>query len=67
MRATRRRARGVEKDAVKARTYDGLLYRHWTAWGTGQSEATPSSCRLVAAPRRIWTEGASYDVPPRAA
>ena len=32
----KRKSEGKEKDPVKARAYDGLLYRHWTAWGTGQ-------------------------------
>ena len=32
----KRRSEGKEKDPVKARAYDGLLYRHWTAWSTGQ-------------------------------
>ena len=52
-----------EKDKVKARVYDGLLYRHWTQWSTGQrshlfvvpvSGGTPNDL----------TPGASYDVPP---
>ena len=32
----KRKSEGKEKDPVKARAYDGLLYRHWTAWRTGQ-------------------------------
>ncbi len=59
----KRKSEGREKDQVKARTYDGLLYRHWTAWGTGQR----SHLFLVASgggtPRDL-TPGANYDVPP---
>ncbi len=52
-----------EKNKVKARVYEKLLYRHWTAWWDGKR----SHLFIVAAnggtPRDL-TPGADYDLPP---
>jgi dipeptidyl aminopeptidase/acylaminoacyl peptidase len=53
-----------EKNKVKARVYEQLLYRHWTHWSEGKRS------HLFAAPAdgsgtpRDLTTGANYDVPP---
>ena len=52
-----------QKDQVKARAYDHLLFRHWTHW----SEGKRSHLFVVAASggtARDLTPGANYDVPP---
>ena len=59
----KRKTGGKEKDQVKARTYDGLLYRHWTAWGTGQRSHLFTVAVGGGTPRDL-TPGAGYDVPP---
>ncbi len=59
----KRKTEGKEKDQVKARTYDGLLYRHWTAWGTGQRSHLFTVAVGGGTPRDL-TPGAGYDVPP---
>ena len=59
----KRKSEGKEKDQVKARTYDGLLYRHWTAWGTGQRSHLFTVPVGGGTPKDL-TPGAAYDVPP---
>jgi dipeptidyl aminopeptidase/acylaminoacyl peptidase len=59
----RRKSEGREKDAVKARTYDGLLYRHWTAWATGQRSHLFVVPAAGGTPKNL-TPGAAHDVPP---
>ena len=59
----KKKSEGAEKDPVKARTYDGLLYRHWTAWGTGQRSHLFVVPIGGGVPKDL-TEGATYDVPP---
>lgn len=66
-------ARDEEKnrDKVKARVYEQLLYRHWTHWFEGKRShlfvmAAPAVGDMHAArnaPRDL-TAGANYDVPP---
>src|ERR1700731_1729771 len=53
-----------EKNKVKARAYEQLLYRHWTHWSEGKR-----SHLFVASPDgggrpRDWRAGANHDVPP---
>ena len=48
---------------MKARAYDGLLYRHWTAWGTGQRAHLFVVPAGGGTPKDL-TPGANYDVPP---
>jgi dipeptidyl aminopeptidase/acylaminoacyl peptidase len=60
-----------EKNKVKARVAEQLLYRHWTHWSEGKRShlfavAAPNGPGQVeesAAPRDL-TPGANYDVPP---
>ena len=53
-----------EKNKVKARVYDQLLYRHWTHWFEGKrSHLFVMLADGSAAPRDL-TAGANYDVPP---
>ena len=59
----KRKSEGKEKDPVKARAYDGLLYRHWTAWGTGQRAHLFVVSAGGGTPKDL-TPGANYDVPP---
>ena len=53
-----------QKNKVKARVYEQLLYRHWTHWSEGKRS------HLFVAPAdgggtpRDLTAGANYDVPP---
>jgi dipeptidyl aminopeptidase/acylaminoacyl peptidase len=53
-----------EKDKVKARVYEKLLFRHWTHWFEGKrSHLFVISADGSGAPRDL-TSGANYDVPP---
>ncbi len=52
-----------EKDKVQARVYDGLLYRHWTEWGTGRRLHLFVVPVTGGTPLDL-TPGADYDVPP---
>ncbi|HYL10008.1 MAG TPA: S9 family peptidase [Candidatus Acidoferrales bacterium] len=53
-----------EKNKVKARIYDHLLFRHWTHWSEGKrSHLFVIPADGSAAPRDL-TAGADYDVPP---
>jgi dipeptidyl aminopeptidase/acylaminoacyl peptidase len=52
-----------EKSKVKARVYDGLLYRHWTAWQDGKRSHLFVVSVSGGSPRDL-TPGADYDVPP---
>lgn len=53
-----------DKDKVKARVYDHLLFRHWTHWFDGKrSHLFVVSSDGNATPRDL-TAGADYDVPP---
>ena len=53
-----------EKNKVKARVYEQLLYRHWTHWSEGKrSHLLVASADGSGTPRDL-TAGANYDVPP---
>lgn len=52
-----------EKSKVKARAYDGLLYRHWTEWEDGKRSHLFVVSVAGGEPRDL-TAGADYDVPP---
>lgn len=52
------------KDKVKARTYEHLLFRHWTHWSEGKrSHLFVISADGTGEPKDL-TAGADYDVPP---
>jgi len=53
-----------EKNKVKARVYEQLLYRHWTHWSEGKrSHLFVASADGNGTPLDL-TAGANYDVPP---
>jgi len=60
----KKRDEAKEKDKVKARAYEQLLYRHWTHWFDGKRShlfVTPADGSGEA---KDLTPGANYDVPP---
>jgi dipeptidyl aminopeptidase/acylaminoacyl peptidase len=52
-----------EKNPVKARIYDHLLFRHWNHWSDGKRSHLFVIAASGGAPRDL-TPGADYDVPP---
>lgn len=53
-----------EKDKVKARAYEHLLFRHWTHWSEGKRSHLFIVAPDGSASPRDLTAGADYDVPP---
>ena len=53
-----------EKNKVKARGYDHLLYRHWTHWSDGKRSHLFVTAADGSGTPRDLTAGANYDVPP---
>lgn len=59
----RQRDEARDKDPVKARNYDHLLFRHWTHWSDGKRSHLFLISSAGGTPRDL-TLGADYDVPP---
>jgi dipeptidyl aminopeptidase/acylaminoacyl peptidase len=57
------RDQAAEKNKVKARVYDHLLYRHWVHWSNGKRSHLFLVAAAGGAPRDV-TAHADYDVPP---
>ena len=53
-----------EKDKVKARVYEQLLYRHWTHWFEGKRSHLFVTAADGSGEPKDLTAGANYDVPP---
>jgi dipeptidyl aminopeptidase/acylaminoacyl peptidase len=53
-----------EKDKVKARAYEHLLFRHWTHWSEGKRSHLFVVAVAGGTSPRDLTAGADYDVPP---
>jgi dipeptidyl aminopeptidase/acylaminoacyl peptidase len=53
-----------EKNKVKARVYEQLLYRHWTHWSEGKRSHLFVTAPDGSGTPRDLTAGANYDVPP---
>src|ERR1700731_4513554 len=53
-----------EKNKVKARVYEQLLYRHWTHWSEGKRSHLFVTAADGSGTPRDLTPGANYDVPP---
>ena len=57
------RDQAAEKNKVKARAYDHLLYRHWVHWSNGKRSHLFLVAVAGGSPRDV-TVHADYDVPP---
>ena len=53
-----------EKDKIKARVYEQLLYRHWTHWFEGKRSHLFVTAADGSGEPKDLTPGANYDVPP---
>jgi dipeptidyl aminopeptidase/acylaminoacyl peptidase len=53
-----------EKDKMKARVYEQLLYRHWTHWFEGKRSHLFAVAADGSGKPKDLTPGANYDVPP---